>query len=58
MANYKITHTEVLVDWFYVEADSEEDAIIEFNRKVRNGEIDFSDLFVEDISNVATLDEA
>jgi hypothetical protein len=57
MATYKIVHTEELVGWFYVEADSEEEAIEEYNRQVNNGEIDFSDLEMVDSTDVARLDD-
>ena len=54
---YKITHTEVLVDNFYVDAENELDAIDVFNQKVENGEIDFSRVEMVDSSDVATLCE-
>ena len=54
---YKITHTETWVDYFYVEAENEKDAIDVFNQKVENGEIDFSRVEMVDSSDVATLCE-
>ena len=54
---YKITHTEALIDYFYVEAENEKDAIDVFNQKVENGEIDFSRVEMVDSSDVATLCE-
>lgn len=57
MQKYKISHTEVLVDYFYVDAENELDAIDVFNQKVENGEIDFSRVEMVDSSDVATLCE-
>lgn len=54
---YKITHTETLMDVFYVDAENELDAIDVFNKKVENGEIDFSRVEMVDSSDVATLCE-
>lgn len=54
---YKITHTETLVDYFYVEAENEQDAIDVFRKMVDNGEIDFSRAEMVDSSDVPTLVE-
>jgi hypothetical protein len=39
---YTIIYNETVTHWFYVEAESEEEALDEFNFQVDNGEIDFS----------------
>lgn len=57
MKTYKIVHKEELVGWFYIEANSEEEALEEWNFKVNNGEIDFSDMDMVDSSDTAVLDE-
>ena len=44
MKTYKIVHTETLVGWFYVEAETPEEALEEYHEQVSNGEIDFGDL--------------
>lgn len=41
---YKIRHEETLVDYFDVYANSEKEALAEFDRLVREGEIDFSNM--------------
>ena len=48
---------EELIGWFYVEANSEEEALEEWNFKVNNGEIDFSDMDMVDSSDTAVLEE-
>ena len=55
MATYKIKHCEKLTGIFYVEADSEADAIDEFDRMCSAGEIDFSDLEMIDSEDTASL---
>lgn len=55
MAEYKIIHREELVGWFYVHANSKEEALEKWNRKVNNGEVDFSDLDLVDSSDTAEL---
>lgn len=57
MAIYKIIHTEELVGEFYVEADSQAEALKEYEYQVDNGSIDFSDMEMVDSSDVAVLDE-
>jgi len=52
---YKITHTETWVDYFYVEAENEQDAIDVFRKMVDNGEIDLGHVEMVDSSDVATL---
>ena len=54
---YKITHTEVLVDYFSVEAENEQEAIDVFMKMVDNDEIDFSRMEMVDSSDIATLCE-
>lgn len=54
---YKITHTETLVDYFYVEAENEQDAIDVFLEMVDNDGIDFSRAEMVDSSDVPTLVE-
>ena len=49
---YDIKHTETLVGFYTVEADSEEEALDKFDRMCWEGEIDFSDLEMVDSSNV------
>ena len=53
MATWKIIHREELIGWFYVEADSEEEAMREFEYQTINGEIDFSDMEMVDSSERA-----
>lgn len=50
---YKIVHTETLVGWFYVDADSPEEALEEYHRQLNDGKIDFSDMEMIDGSDVA-----
>lgn len=47
---YIIIYNETVTHEFFVEAESEEDAEIEFKYQVDNGEIDFSDGEVTDSS--------
>ena len=56
MATYKIIHKEELIGWFYVEADSEKEAMDVWDSKVNNGEIDFSDLEMTDSSDYAVYE--
>jgi hypothetical protein len=39
---YTIIYNETVTHWFDVEAESEKEALDEFNFQVDNGEIDFS----------------
>lgn len=50
---HRIKHTEKLVGYFYIEADTPEEALEEYHFKVSNGEIDFSDLEMIDSEDVA-----
>ena len=47
---FTIIYNETVTHWFDVEAESEEEALDEFNFQVDNGEIDFSDGEVTDSS--------
>lgn len=42
MKNYQIIYNEVITHSFQVEANSEEEAEVEFKRMADNGELDFS----------------
>ena len=42
MKDYQIIYNEVLTHSFQVEANSEEEAKSEFQKMLRNGELDFS----------------
>ena len=56
MAKYKIVHEETLKGYFYIEdAESERDAIDQFDAKCSRGEIDFSDLDVIDTNDTAEI---
>lgn len=57
MALYKIIHKEELIGWFYVEANSEKEALAEYEAMVNNGEVDYSDMEMVDSSDKAILDE-
>ena len=52
---YMIVYTETITHWFYVDAESKEDAEDEFNYQVNEGQIDFSDGEVTD-SNIDILE--
>ena len=54
---FTIIYNETLTHWFYVEAESEEEAEKEFYRQVNEGEIDFSDGEVTDSSIEVVEDE-
>ena len=47
MKTYKIEFKEITMYEFYVEAESEKEAVNEFCEKVHKNEIDFSDGWVE-----------
>ena len=49
---YKIVHTETSVDWFFVEAESKEAALEEFQAQLNEGKIDFRDMETVDSSDV------
>ena len=48
MKNWKIVHKEELVGYFYVKAETAEDALEEYAYQVENGQIDFSDMEIVD----------
>ena len=48
MKTWKIVHKEELVGYFYVEAETAEDALEEYAHQVGNGQIDFSDMEMVD----------
>lgn len=50
---YRIIHKEELIGEFYVDAESEEDALNEYRNRVCNGEIDFSDMEMVDSEDIA-----
>lgn len=54
---YKITHKESLVGWYYVEANSEQEAFEEWWYMLDNGKVDFSDLELIDSSDTVSLNE-
>ena len=57
MARYKIIHREELVDEFYVEACSEEEALKEYEHAVEEGWINFDRMEMVDSSNKVELIE-
>lgn len=54
MATYRIEHREELVGYFYVEANSETEALDEFRFQVDDGIIDFSRIEMVSSSDTAT----
>lgn len=50
MKTFHIVHREELVGYFYVEAETPEEALQEWYNQVNNGEIDFSDMEMVDSS--------
>lgn len=57
MNTYRVVHREILVTHFYIDAESESEAIEELHRLEQNGEIEYNDLAIEDIEEVAELVE-
>ena len=57
MDTYKIVHREELIGVYYVEANSVEDALAEFDYGVSEGWVDLSGLEMVDSSNEAFLEE-
>lgn len=57
MRDYKITHREELVGEYFVEAESEEDALEFFHHLCREGKIDFGDLEMVDSDDTASVVE-
>ena len=53
MKNFRIVHREELVGYFYVQAETPEEALREWYHQVNNGEIDFSDMEMVDSSEEA-----
>lgn len=51
MALYRIVHREVLVDEFFYEANSEEEAMAHYEDDAWNGRIDFSNAEMVDSSD-------
>ena len=51
MKEYRITHKEELIGYFYVEAQTEAEAMEKFSRMAANGDIDFSDMEMTDSSD-------
>ena len=56
MAIYKIKHREERYGEFFVEADSEEEAMDEYENQLNNGQIDFSDMEMINSSDAAFYD--
>ena len=54
---YKIIHKEELVGWYYVEADSEQEALKKFKEDVESAQWDYSDMELVDSSDEVVLDE-
>lgn len=52
MKTWKIIHREELVGWYYVEAETVEDAMEEWKRRVENGQVDFGDMEMVDSDDV------
>jgi len=59
MSTYRVIYRETSVKDFYVEASSPEGAIEEFNNMCDHGELDFSDMYLEDsgVDSVELEDE-
>ena len=55
MKTWKIVHKEELIGWFYVEAETAEEALEQYKYNVDNGEIDFGDM--EMINSEDTVEE-
>ena len=53
---YRIIHREELVGWFFVEADSPEEALETYNQQVCDGQIDFSDMEMVDSSDEVDME--
>lgn len=52
MKTWKIIHREKLVGWYYVEAETVEDAMEEWKYRVENGQVDFGDMEMVDSDDV------
>lgn len=53
MKTFRIVHREELVGFFYVEAETPEEAVQEWYHQVNDGKIDFSDMELVDSSDEA-----
>ena len=51
MKEYRITHREELVGYYYVEAETKAEALEKFSRMAAEGKIDFSDMEMVDSSD-------
>lgn len=51
MKPYKITHREHSIGYYYVDAENEKEAMEKYNKLVNDGEIDYSDMEVEEFSD-------
>ena len=58
MAKYQVKYTEVYTGYYYVDAESEDDAVQKFNRQMYNEEVDFDrlELTNSDIVVVSSTD--
>lgn len=56
MKTFKVFYKEVVTHTFYVDAETEDDAVAEFERMANNGELDFSDGYVDE-GEVADIKE-
>ncbi len=52
MKTYRIIHKEVLTGWFYVNAESEEEALEEFRYQCGEGKIDFGNMDIVDSEDI------
>lgn len=52
MKEYRITHKEELIGYYYIEAQTEAEALEKFSRMAANGEINFSDMEMTDSSDI------
>jgi len=53
MKTFRIVHTEELVGFFHVQAETPEEALQEWYHQVNDGKIDFSDMEMVDSSEEA-----
>ena len=57
MITWKIVHREELVGWYYVEAETAEDAMEEWKHRVENGQVDFGGMEMVDSEDTVEEDE-
>ena len=57
MKTYEICHREEYVGYYYVEANSEEEALEEFMQQVSAGKVDLTDVEMMDSNDEAILYE-